>query len=149
MPYQELLKGRVSIPGQVYLITTVTHGRQSLFSNLPAGRLVVSGIRKFDAEQVTQTLAFVVMPDHFHWLLQLGRQQSLSDLLQLFKGRTARAINLLEHSQGPVWQHGFHEHAVRDDESLVDIARYIIMNPVRAGLVERPGDYSLWDAIWI
>jgi putative transposase len=149
MPYKDLLRGRTSIPGQMYLITTVTHGRQPLFSDLRFGRMIVSGMRAFETQQIAQTLAFVVMPDHLHWLLRLDGQLTLSNLMRLLKGRTGRAVNQLRQSQEPVWQHGFHEHAVRTEESLVGIARYVIMNPVRAGLVERSGDYSLWDAIWL
>ena len=149
MPYKELLKGRTSIPGQMYLVTTVTQGRQQLFSNLQLGRLIVREIREFETKQIAQTLAFVVMPDHLHWLMRINNHQTLSNLVRLFKGRTARAVNVVQQRQGPVWQHGFHDHAVRIDESLVEIARYVIMNPVRARLVEQPGDYSLWDAIWL
>mgnify|MGYP001613867795 CR=1 FL=1 len=40
-----------------------------------------------------------------------------------------------------LWQKGYHEHIVRDDESALAIARYIVANPVRAGLVVEPRDY--------
>jgi len=48
-----------------------------------------------------------------------------------------------------VWQDGFHDHALRREEDLKEVARYIIANPVRAGLVTRVGDYPLWDACWL
>lgn len=51
--------------------------------------------------------------------------------------------------QGRLWQPGFHDHAVRREESLEAIARYIVANPLRAGLVKKVGDYPLWDAIWV
>ncbi len=41
------------------------------------------------------------------------------------------------------------DHALRKDEDLVHLARYVVANPVRAGLVERLGDYPLWDAQWV
>jgi len=47
-----------------------------------------------------------------------------------------------------MWQDGFHDHAIRKEEDLADIARYVVANPLRAGLVRRIGDYSLWDSIW-
>lgn len=147
MPYAELLKGRISIANQVYLVTTVTHQRRPLFLDLQLGRLVVGCMRELEAKQLARSLAFVVMPDHVHWLLQLGQQQALSKLIQLFKGRSARHINLARQDHGQLWQHGFHERAVRSEESLVEAARYVIMNPVRAGLVASAGEYSLWDTV--
>ena len=46
-------------------------------------------------------------------------------------------------------QDGYHDHALRQEEDLRAVARYIIANPVRAGLVERIGDYPHWDAAWL
>ena len=48
-----------------------------------------------------------------------------------------------------VWQPNYHDHAVRQDEDMRKMARYIVANPLTANLVERLGDYSLWDAVWL
>jgi hypothetical protein len=50
---------------------------------------------------------------------------------------------------GPLWQTGYHDRAIRDGEDLLPFARYIVANPLRAGLVEKIGDYPLWDASWL
>lgn len=149
MSYSSLRIGRVSIPGQVYLVTTVTAGRHCWFADLYLGRIVVCAMRSLDMERVTHTLAFVVMPDHVYWLLELRGTASLSAIIQLFKGRCVRVLNGRLRRHASVWQPAFHDHAVRNDESLRMPARYVIMNPVRAGLVKRVGDYSLWDAVWV
>jgi putative transposase len=49
---------------------------------------------------------------------------------------------------GTVWDVGFHDRAVRQDDDLVDMARYLVLNPVRAGLVRRVRDYPYWGAVW-
>ena len=49
----------------------------------------------------------------------------------------------------PVWQKGYFDRALRYEEDLKAAARYIIANPLRAGLVAQVGDYPLWDAIWL
>ncbi|WP_432472330.1 REP-associated tyrosine transposase [Amphritea sp. HPY] len=141
-----LRHGRYSEVGRVYLVTFVTRGRQKLFDNFQQGRLVVDVLR---AESVaTDTLAFVVMPDHAHWLLQL-REKPLSKTVQTVKSLSARRLNQVSGCLGSVWQNGFHDHAVRKDEDLVRLARYVVMNPVRAGLVKTVREYSLWDAVWL
>ncbi|WP_227875135.1 REP-associated tyrosine transposase [Oceanisphaera profunda] len=94
-------------------------------------------------------LAWVIMPDHLHWLMQLGESHDLSSTLQLCKGRSARAINLHLNRQGRLWQKGLNETTIRKDEDLRMVARYIVANPLRAQLVKKLGDYPLWDAVWL
>lgn len=62
---------------------------------------------------------------------------------------SAHRLNRAFKRRGPVWQAGYYDHAVRTDEDLVAVARYVVANPPRAGLVQRLGDYVLWDAIWV
>jgi putative transposase len=97
-----------------------------------------------------KTLAYVVMPDHLHWLFELEKGNQLSLLVGSVKRHSAREISrLLNVTGGVLWQRGFHDHALRSEESLVAVARYIVANPLRAGLVVRVGDYPLWDACWL
>jgi REP element-mobilizing transposase RayT len=97
--------GRHSEPGTVYLITTVTQRRSAVFANFELARLVIAELRACDERSTCQTLAFVLMPDHLHWLVQL---------------------------QGGDF-----------------MARYVVRNPVRAGLAKKTGDFPHWDAIWL
>lgn len=69
--------------------------------------------------------------------------------MQRIKGRSAISINRVLGSQGQLWQKGFHDRAIRKEEDLQAIARYVVANPLRAGLVDKIGDYPLWDAIWL
>jgi REP element-mobilizing transposase RayT len=94
-------------------------------------------------------LAWVLMPDHVHWLVQLGTRDSLSKVVNRLKSSSARQGNLSIGTEGPLWQKAFHDHALRADEDLRQVARYVVFNPVRAGLVKRIMDYSFWDAVWV
>lgn len=88
------------------------------------------------------------MPEHCHWLIALQAGE-LSRVVQGVKSRAAIAINRHLGRSGPVWQTSFHDHALRREEDMLDVARYIVANPLRAGLVRRVGDYPLWDAVWL
>jgi hypothetical protein len=59
------------------------------------------------------------------------------------------SINRASGTRGAFWQSGYHDRAIRDGEELRPFARYIVANPVRAGLVEKTGDYPLGDACWL
>ena len=141
--------GRHSQPNRIYHVTTTTKDHRPWFEDLILGRHVVAAMRHEDRECHTRTLAFVVMPDHVHWLLTLLDQRSLSTTIKRFKALSARNINKIGRRTGPVWQSGYYDHAIRREEDLQAVARYIIANPLRAGLVDEIGAYALWDAIWV
>ncbi|WP_139556001.1 REP-associated tyrosine transposase [Methylotetracoccus oryzae] len=140
MPYNNLRTGRHSAIGLTYHVTTVTRDRLPIFLDFDAVRLVVRQLKTLYNEGLAETVCYVLMPDHLHWLMTL-RGGTLSDTVRLLKGRTARAIG------GSVWQPNFHDHAVRSDEDLLALARYIVANPLRARLVETLGDYPWWDSM--
>ncbi len=88
------------------------------------------------------------MPDHLHWIAHL-QASSLEQLMQRVKSRSAKSVNSYLGTTGQVWQKGYHDRAIRSDEDIQQLARYVVANPLRAGLVRRVGDYPLWDAIWL
>jgi REP element-mobilizing transposase RayT len=145
---RHLRLGRFSEAGRIYSVTSITDRRRIIFDDYSAGRLVVREFRRAQEQGLASSLAWVVMPDHFHWLLEL-HQGSLSALLKQVKARSAIEINKVLHREGRIWQKGFHDRAVRQEDDLQKLARYIVANPLRAGLVDCVGDYPLWDAIWV
>jgi len=149
MPHSARLRaGRFSEPQRIYLLTATTEGRETLFTAFAIGRLVVAELKAAQQEGLAESLAWVLMPDHLHWLIAL-QHGSLSDLMRRIKGRSAKRINELTKRQGKLWQDGFHDRALRREEDVLPAARYIVANPLRAGLVNRAGDYPLWDSVWL
>jgi REP element-mobilizing transposase RayT len=149
MPRDDLFKGRISRGGQIYHITTTTDDRRPLFRDFDCARITVAELRRLHDQNVVSSLAWVLMPDHLHWLLQLNGPIGLSTVVKVFKGRSARQLGLRVETGGSVWQTGFHDHALRREEDIRKVARYIVANPLRAGLVEHIGDYPFWDAHWL
>jgi REP element-mobilizing transposase RayT len=143
-----LRTGRYSQPGQIYVLTSVTRNREPLFSDFHSGRLAVAAFKQAEREQLVRSLAFVVMPDHFHWLVEL-RDATLPVLMGRTRSRICVSVNRQRQRKGAVWQRGYHDRGIRKTEDLQAVARYIVANPLRAGLVRKVGDYSLWDAIWV
>lgn len=144
-----LRRGRHSETGQVYLITAVTERRARLFTDPMLARLLVSEMRHLDVERYVESLAWVVMPDHVHWLIELN-SMPLPAVIQRLESRSAIAINRITGETGTkIWQRGFHDRALRQEEDVIATARYVVANPLRAGLVDRIGDYPWWDAVWL
>ncbi|KRG65716.1 hypothetical protein ABB27_15145 [Stenotrophomonas terrae] len=143
MSSSKLRLGRVSLPNNIYSITTVTAGRAPLFALPENAEALIEVLQDCELAGISQNLAWVVMPDHLHWLLQL-QSGSLGACLQRLKSRSARSIG----GAGSIWQTGYHDHAIRQDESLRGVANYLLHNPVRAGLCEQPQDYPYAWSRW-
>lgn len=140
---KNLRKGRISLPNHAYLVTAVTASRRMAFASFEAARVAVQCFHDRDVVRQARTLAFVVMPDHIHWLMQLENGGNLSSVVRLYKTKVTFSL------QQKIWQRGFHDHALRDDEGLCGVARYVVANPLRSGLVKSVGEYPHWDAIWL
>jgi len=143
----DLRKGRISEANRIYHITTTTHKRTPWFQGMVCARMLIQAMQY--ESSYAQTLTFMVMPDHLHWLVQLSDQGRLDVIVRNIKSVSASRINQYLKRKGKIWQSGYYDHAVRKDEDVQSIARYIVANPLRAGLVDNIGDYSFWDAVWL
>ncbi len=149
MAYNDLAKGRFSSVNQIYFITTVVNNRTKYFNNIYVARKVIKEMKYMHDEDYLHSIAWVLMPDHLHWIFQLAEKQDLPSVMGLFKGRSAKRVNEVMNLRGPFWQRAYYDHALRKGEDIKEISRYMVANPLRAGLVENIGDYPLWDAIWL
>ena len=142
-----LRRGRASLAGQVYLITFSTRDRLPLFATPEVAMEASRALADPRIWVRSRLLAWVLMPDHWHGLVELGRQDYLPSLVQRLKSNSTR--HLRQAGVDRVWARAYHDRALRQEEAQVDAARYVVLNPVRAGLVRRVGDYPYWDAVWL
>ena len=144
-----LRKGRVSMFGQIYLVTTTTLDRQPFFADFTAAQAAAQTFEDIAVLADAKLLALVLMPDHFHGLVQLGEITDLYNIMNRLKSASARRVNRVIGREGALWAKAYHDHALRQEEDVLGTARYIVANPIRAGLVARVGDYPFWNAIWL
>lgn len=144
-----LRRGRISLPRQAYLVTCATASRQRFFNDFAAGCAAARCFENVGVLGDAHMMAWVLMPDHAHWLIQLGAKDSLSIVVNRLKSASARLSNRVLNRRGALWASAYHDHALRVEEELYDVARYIVSNPLRACLVKRTGDYTFWNTIWI
>jgi REP element-mobilizing transposase RayT len=86
--------------------------------------------------------AYCVIPNHFHLLLDTPHS-NLSAGMQWLKSGYARWFNSKVGREGALWERRFWDRIADDDAGPMSIARYVILNPVRAGLVRSP---EAWEA---
>jgi REP element-mobilizing transposase RayT len=144
-----LRRGRYCAPCHVYHVTCATRDRTPFFADFAAACAVGRCLGRGEVWGDACALAWVLMPDHAHWLIELGAHDPLAQVVGRLKSASARAANPVLCRHGALWAPAYYDHALRDEEDLRAVARYLVGNPVRAGLVERVGDYPFWNAVWL
>jgi REP element-mobilizing transposase RayT len=97
--------------------------------------------------------AYCIMPNHIHMLIEhtlnnmayhrgKSAKYPVTETLRLLKGSTSRECNLALGRNGQFWHQESYDHIVRDKAELARIVKYILNNPVQAGLVKEWGDWK-------
>ena len=139
---------RAKTPGASYFFTVVTFERRSLLTTDFARQCLRSAWQSTRQKYPFDEDAVVLMPDHLHWLL-IPKAGALNIAMQRTKSRSAISVNRALGRRGQVWQKGYHDRALRREEDLLSAARYIVANPLRAGIANSLAEYPHWDATWL
>jgi len=125
----------------VIFITVRAFGSQSPFVSPPLNRRVLDILRSEQARLSCQVYTYCLMPDHLHFLISPTEDgASVLTFTSQFKGRATNE-SWKAGWQGKLWQPRYYDHFVRHNESLVNIAQYILDNPMRKQLVEQDDDW--------
>lgn len=106
--------------------------------------LVESALMHFDGTRY-RLLAWCVMPNHVHALLETYAGNPVGSVVGTWKSFTARRANEILGRKGPFWQRDYYDRYIRDAEHYSAALRYIENNPVKAGLVSRPEEWP-WSS---
>jgi len=125
---------------EIYYLTVNCHVRcQNQLAHVAAAQALFETVTFRNARHIWYAYLFLVMPDHVHALLSFPPSgKPFHCIVSEWKGWTAKKL-------GINWQSDFFEHRLRHDESRRQKGDYILNNPVRAGLVQRPQD---WPYVW-
>jgi putative transposase len=134
------LDGVLYVGYQRYFVTTCAAFRRPLFTNPLLATAVTEQLLQNAMLLEFAVLAYCVMPDHLHALVEAQSERAdFTALMKRFKQITGFAYR--QQTRQPLWQPGYHERILRDDESTETVVRYILANPIRAGLSTELGEY--------
>jgi REP element-mobilizing transposase RayT len=123
-----------------YFLTLCTDRRRRLFEDEDAAVWLVSQILQLFEPERFAVIAYCVMPDHVHLLLEgLRDDADLRSAMHAWKLRTGFAWK--QRTGQRLWQSGFYDYVLRDEDSVPAIVKYVISNPVRAGIVSDASQY--------
>ena len=131
-----------------YLATTCTALRRPVFSERWLATEVTGRLRQDAASFDFVVQAYCLMPDHLHVLLEATSERA--DLLaSMTRFKQTTGVSYRQQTKRQLWQPGYHERRLRDEEASDAVARYVLENPVRAGLTNALGEYRFaWSDVY-
>lgn len=120
---------------------------ECLLANSELAGMVEDALLFFDAERYA-LLAWFIMPNHVHVLMEPFIGWPLSGIIDAWKTFSARSINGVLNRTGPIWQREYFDRYIRDDAHLAATIEYIECNPVKAGLVKKASDWRFSSAAY-
>ena len=135
---------RIEFPGAVYHVTSRGDRREDIFTDDEDRHglleVVAQALSRFDAE----ALAYCLMGNHYHFVLHT-RQANLSLLMRQINGVYTQAFNRRHNKVGHLFQGRFKAILVDRDAYLLEVCRYVDLNPVRARMVRKPEAWA-WSS---
>jgi putative transposase len=127
-------------PVRIFL-TMCTFKRAEYFCSQPTVDLVHAELLRTSGELAVEILAYCYMPDHVHLLVTgLTGGVDLLAFARKFRQRAGYA-HRRHNGDARLWQEGFFDRILRDEDGTFQVISYVIGNPVRAGLCASPQDY--------
>jgi putative transposase len=139
--------GRISVPEARYLITkNVQEGCGSVLIQGENPSLLIDWFFTAQGRGWFTLHAFVIMPHHYHLVIMLGKETTLSEAIGKVNENGSRLIKRAMKIRETFWQDGFHDHLIRPADSIRKYIDYVHMNPVEAKLVASPEEWPFSSA---
>lgn len=136
---------RYNLPGLPQHVIQRGNNRQAVFFGQRDYRRYLSDLDEIAAASGCHLHAFVLMTNHVHLLVTPTGTNGVSKLVQGLGRRYVAYVNRKYERSGTLWEGRYKASLVAQDQYFLACMRYIEMNPVRAGMVEHPGDYP-WSS---
>lgn len=139
-------KLRIKSCTNIYHVTLRGVNRQQIFEASEDYRLFLDTVKRYQKKKDFKVLAYCLMGNHVHLLLELKEEDELGSIMQLINGRFARIYNWKYDRVGHLFQ-GRYKCETIDNNIYLGIAfRYILQNPWRAGLEKKVGTTYPWSS---
>jgi REP-associated tyrosine transposase len=123
-----------------YFVTVCTSQRRVAFREDEQARWLIEQITQLFASKEFAVIAYCVMPDHVHVLLE-GLTETADFAAAMHDWKQVTAFAWKQRTGERLWQEGFYEHVLREEESVPSVVKYILENPARAGLTNEGTGY--------
>ena len=138
---------------KAYSVTITTCRRTPWFGDAAVAEHCAGALKEAAGQESFRVYAYCFMPDHLHLLVGAHADADLIGFVKRFKQATGwwfrnrHLAGSLKASPTSLWHKSYHDHVVRSEEDLLQIAKYIVGNPARSGLVESTADYPFSGSV--
>ena len=137
------------LTGPTYMITINTFERKPIFSNTNLASICASCLDDRKVFTDAQVLAWVLMPNYAHFLLQSKSTADSSEHISTFKSTSTRLMHQHMKVKKPIWARRNNQcHSLRPDQDLRKLADAIITNPLRKRIIDSLDSYPFWNTHW-
>ena len=124
-----------------YFVTSSTVNKAKILSSDEHFNLWVSIFKSLIAEFKAKMTAWVVLPNHYHFLFLPQRGSELSVFMKRFNGRTSYELNSMDKMRGRSVWYSYWDTCIRGERDFWTRFNYIHYNPVKHGYVQKPEDW--------
>ena len=135
---------RLEYPGALFHVTSRGNEKKNIFLDDVDRQRFLGLMAKAVARFQWIVMAYVLMSNHFHLVVKLT-SANVSRGMQWLNGKYSQAFNRRHARVGHLVQGRFGGELVDEETYLLEVLRYVVLNPVRAGMVRAPGDYE-WSS---
>ena len=135
---------RIEYSGSVYHITSRGNARQDIFDDDPDRNLFLDTLAKVINRYNWLCHAYCLMDNHYHLVIETP-EGNLSEGMRQLNGIYTQAYNWRHRSVGHIFQGRYKAILIQKESHLLEVCRYVILNPVRAHMVEQPGRWK-WSS---
>ena len=109
----------------IYFLTFCTYQRRKILHGHDLPGFLIEDL-KFYSKIIKRLIAYTILPDHIHLILEVEYASDLSKFLQCFKTHSSKKIQgLIERSKDPVWQRGTMDHCIRESFANTDLENHV------------------------
>jgi len=139
-------KPRTETRGEIHHVLNRGNHRATLFHDETDYSVFLDTLKETKAQIPIRIYAFATMSNHFHLVVQPNDIDTLSRFIHRWMTKHAARRKLRHGGGGHIWQGRFKAFPIQGDEHFLTVVRYVLLNPVRAGLVQTPKEY-LWSSM--
>ena len=121
------------------------NNRQVCFASAEDMKAYISWLKEFSKKYFVDVHAWVLMTNHVHLLCTPQKEGAISQMMQSIGRMYVRYYNYTYKRSGTLWEGRFKSSLIQSERYLLELHRYIELNPVRADMVEEPSEYS-WSS---
>jgi len=133
------------LPGEYYHVFNRGNNQQAIFLESENYRFFLQRLHYYFDPACIDLVAYCLMPNHFHFLITIRKEIDFSNIMRSFSVSYVRSFQNWYRHKGHLFQSNYEIRLVDSEEYLLHLCRYIHLNPVKSGLVDRPENWQYSD----